>query len=162
MGDFGKLIIAKGLKNLPKVQLIAQSGHTVGDPGKYLLSNADTVYLCFLNGPSLAFSFIFVLFKQSIKTVDFSGIRTRIVGGKGEHAAHLTTTTKITMCHWQWRDSWLVLPSCLYLYPSQLTADHCTEGCGSKHRIFCPRALSSLSEPTMRQAVMRSHARKIA
>ena len=28
--DLGKLIVAKGLKNLPKVQKIAQSGHTVG------------------------------------------------------------------------------------------------------------------------------------
>ena len=27
-GDFGKLIVAKGFKKLPKVQLIAQSGHT--------------------------------------------------------------------------------------------------------------------------------------
>ena len=26
--DFGKLIVAKGLKKLPKVQKIAQSGHT--------------------------------------------------------------------------------------------------------------------------------------
>ena len=26
--DLGKLIVAKGFKNLPKVQLIAQSGHT--------------------------------------------------------------------------------------------------------------------------------------
>ena len=28
MGDLYKLIVAKGFKNLPKVQLIAQSGHT--------------------------------------------------------------------------------------------------------------------------------------
>ena len=27
--DLGKLIVAKGLKKLPKVQKIAQSGHTV-------------------------------------------------------------------------------------------------------------------------------------
>ena len=27
-GDLGKLIVAKGFKNLPKVQYIAQSGHT--------------------------------------------------------------------------------------------------------------------------------------
>ena len=27
--DFGKLIVAKGFKKLPKVQKIAQSGHTV-------------------------------------------------------------------------------------------------------------------------------------
>ena len=28
VGDLGKLIVAKGFKDLPKVQLIAQSGHT--------------------------------------------------------------------------------------------------------------------------------------
>ena len=28
MREFGKLIVAKGFKNLPKVQKIAQSGHT--------------------------------------------------------------------------------------------------------------------------------------
>ena len=28
MEDLGKLIVAKGFKNLPKVQKIAQSGHT--------------------------------------------------------------------------------------------------------------------------------------
>ena len=29
--DLGKLIVAKGLKKLPKVQKIAKSGHTGGD-----------------------------------------------------------------------------------------------------------------------------------
>ena len=28
VGDLGKIIAAKGFKNLPKVQKIAQSGHT--------------------------------------------------------------------------------------------------------------------------------------
>ena len=28
VGDVGKLIVAKGFEKLPKVQLIAQSGHT--------------------------------------------------------------------------------------------------------------------------------------
>ena len=28
----GKLIVAKGFKKLPKVQKIAQSGHTIPDP----------------------------------------------------------------------------------------------------------------------------------
>ena len=28
VGDLGKLIVVKGLENLPKVQLFAQSGHT--------------------------------------------------------------------------------------------------------------------------------------
>ena len=31
--DWGKLIVAKGFKRLPKVQNIAQSGHTVCDTG---------------------------------------------------------------------------------------------------------------------------------
>ena len=31
--DLGKLIVAKGLKKLPEVQKIAQSGHTAGDDG---------------------------------------------------------------------------------------------------------------------------------
>ena len=28
VGDLGKIIVATGLENLPKVQLLAQSGHT--------------------------------------------------------------------------------------------------------------------------------------
>ena len=31
VGDLGKLIVAKGFKKLPKVQKIAQSGHTACD-----------------------------------------------------------------------------------------------------------------------------------
>ena len=30
--DWGKIIVAKGFKKLPKVQNIAQSGHTVSQP----------------------------------------------------------------------------------------------------------------------------------
>ena len=33
MRDLGKLIVVKGLKKLPKVQKIAQSGHTGRSPG---------------------------------------------------------------------------------------------------------------------------------
>ena len=32
VGDLGKLIVAKGFKKLPKVQKIAQSGHTAQYP----------------------------------------------------------------------------------------------------------------------------------
>ena len=32
-GDWGKLIVAKGFKRLPKVQKIATSGHTDGERG---------------------------------------------------------------------------------------------------------------------------------
>ena len=32
MGDLDKLIVAKGIKRLPKVQLIAKSGHTAWHP----------------------------------------------------------------------------------------------------------------------------------
>ena len=31
VGDLSKLIVSKGFEKLPKVQLIAQSGHTVGN-----------------------------------------------------------------------------------------------------------------------------------
>ena len=47
VGDLGKFIVAKGFKKLPKVQKIAQSGHTgydsrpiVANPiGRYLTEN---------------------------------------------------------------------------------------------------------------------------
>ena len=35
VGNFGKIIIAKGFKKLPKVQEIALSGHTVGNLQKF-------------------------------------------------------------------------------------------------------------------------------
>ena len=38
VGDLGKLIVAKGFKRLPKVQNIAQSGHTVANLGQVRLS----------------------------------------------------------------------------------------------------------------------------
>ena len=41
MGDLGKLIVAKGIKKLPKVQKIAQSGHTGGKLIKALLQVFD-------------------------------------------------------------------------------------------------------------------------
>ena len=36
MRDLGKLIVANGFKNVPKVQKIAQSGHTVCHGGLHL------------------------------------------------------------------------------------------------------------------------------
>ena len=42
VGDLGKLIVAKGFEKLPKVQLIAQSGHSVGTEGNVAVN-------CFLN-----------------------------------------------------------------------------------------------------------------
>ena len=36
VGDLGKLIVAKVLEKLPKVQLIAQSGHTASVTDDYL------------------------------------------------------------------------------------------------------------------------------
>ena len=33
---FGKIVVAKDFKNLPKVQYIAQSGHTARDPTRYI------------------------------------------------------------------------------------------------------------------------------
>ena len=55
----------------------------------------DNVFLKKMGQPQHLFCF-FLFFsntKFSVKTVDFSGIRTRIVGLEGEHAGHLTTTT---------------------------------------------------------------------
>ena len=56
MRDLGKLIVAKGLKKLPKVQKIAQSGHTARDSfcmGKYYCTTDLLFYLfrcgCFSN-----------------------------------------------------------------------------------------------------------------
>ena len=42
MGDLGKLIVAKGFKNLPKVQKIARSGHT----GLSIIINFETGESC--------------------------------------------------------------------------------------------------------------------
>ena len=44
-GDLGKLIVAKGLKQLPKVQQIAQSGHTVCDMPLLFLIAVSPTYL---------------------------------------------------------------------------------------------------------------------
>ena len=35
VGDLGKFVVAKGFKKLPKVQKIANSGHTAGDEQPY-------------------------------------------------------------------------------------------------------------------------------
>ena len=45
MGDFGKINVAKGFKKLPKVQQIAQSGHTGLEP-KDQLQNRDLSVTC--------------------------------------------------------------------------------------------------------------------
>ena len=42
-GDLGKLIVAKGFKNWPKVQYIAQSGHT--DPYASVTNEIDVYFL---------------------------------------------------------------------------------------------------------------------
>ena len=36
VGDLGKIIVVKGFKNLPKVQLVAKSGHIASSPHKPL------------------------------------------------------------------------------------------------------------------------------
>ena len=41
LGDLGKLIVAKGFKNLPKVQKIARSGHTEGEQQKWQILAKD-------------------------------------------------------------------------------------------------------------------------
>ena len=48
MGDLGKLIVAKGFKKLPKLQKIAQSGHTGHwPPSAWIIS---IIYLCCFPG----------------------------------------------------------------------------------------------------------------
>ena len=73
---------------------------------------------------------LFVYFRSfqtiyRIKTVDFSGIRTRIVGVEGEHADHLNTTTAqifpsycSILCLTQ---KYLPLSLCVSLSPSSLS-----------------------------------------
>ena len=51
-------------------------------------------FFIFKNGPTPA-SFCLLSFFQTEKNVGLSRIRTRIVGVKGEHADHLTTTTLV-------------------------------------------------------------------
>ena len=41
--DLGKIIVAKGFKNLPKVQKIAQSGHTACGGGRRALPSTPTI-----------------------------------------------------------------------------------------------------------------------
>ena len=43
MEDLGKLFVANGLKKLPKVKKIAQSGHTGSDGGNEQLQLGDTL-----------------------------------------------------------------------------------------------------------------------
>ena len=45
LGDLGKLIVAKGFKNLPKVQKIARSGHTDGCPPVFLFGFSCFAYV---------------------------------------------------------------------------------------------------------------------
>ena len=69
-----------------------------GKEAQFLPNINNTFLVCniFLKWakPGLFFVY-FVLFKHNIteKTVDFSGIRTRIVGVEGKNADHFTTTT---------------------------------------------------------------------
>ena len=44
-GDWGKLIVANGFKKLPKVQLIAKSGHTACDTRCLLLKSSQRFLL---------------------------------------------------------------------------------------------------------------------
>ena len=46
VGDLGKLIFAKGFKKLPKVQKIAQSGHTAGSNNFSLISARPKRPMC--------------------------------------------------------------------------------------------------------------------
>ena len=112
-------LFPKALKSCPKWKKIAQSGHTDGRRcdtqeeerlfrfrsflifAKTFLASKCALTCFFLKKWAITdlFLFIFVLFKHKFlqkKTVDFSGIRTRIVGVECKHADHLTTTA--AMC----------------------------------------------------------------
>ena len=56
-------------------------------------------YRFFNGGTPASFCFYFLSFKLQFykKIVDFSRVRTRIVGIEGEHDDHLTTTTALNM-----------------------------------------------------------------
>ena len=84
--DWGKLIVAKGFKKLPKVQNIAQSGHTDHNSqikglllprfGRHFISHCRPLFAYFR-------SF------QAINTfLDFSRTQTRIVGVEEGPADH--------------------------------------------------------------------------
>ena len=58
--------------------------------------NEETLYLALKNGPTPASFCLFSFFSNSNfteKTLDVSGIRTRIVGVEGKYADHWTTNT---------------------------------------------------------------------
>ena len=46
MGDLGKLIVVKGCKNFPKVQKIAQSGHTASDIKRLQFESSQEFFSC--------------------------------------------------------------------------------------------------------------------
>ena len=60
VGDLGKLIVAKGIKKLPKVQKIANSGHTAREPLflKYEANFAQDMYLSSENVPTWSFQWV--------------------------------------------------------------------------------------------------------
>ena len=65
--------------------------------GECSLANPILHYYSFFNGESPASFCLFSFFSNNLqnKTVDFIGIRTRIVRVVGGHADHLTTTTAL-------------------------------------------------------------------
>ena len=54
LGDLGKIIVATGFEWLPKVQKIAQSGHTEPEQDTILLPTPHTTTLGTLRGASFA------------------------------------------------------------------------------------------------------------
>ena len=46
VGNLGKLIVATGFKKLPKVQLIAQSGHTGHHAASCLCIQVNRMHIC--------------------------------------------------------------------------------------------------------------------
>ena len=62
-------------------------------------NQTDIKCIIFSNVPTPASFLLFLFFATTIygKIVGFSGIRTQIVQGEGEHTDHLTTTTALKM-----------------------------------------------------------------
>ena len=75
-----------------KIRLNVRCGRNLKAHSKFKFKSGST---------TASFLLIFVLFKHKSyrKNWDFGGIQTRIVGGEGKHADHLTTTTAQQFCH---------------------------------------------------------------
>ena len=93
VGDLGKLIVAKGFLKLPKVQKIAQSGHTASKQERrgwvcnWLIGSAEKKIF-----PKRWAKNISVLVKQK-KIMPMTGFEPRTSGVVNDHFTNWATTT---------------------------------------------------------------------